>query len=256
MANIHRVDAGNPDQSLAYRCRMVSVSECVCPFMSYFSELPYDCISLVKDDRVKVTEVHGLCAARNILDRQAQVVKSTGPVEYPFVHQDLYAAWLHAGYYKRVCDWPNQRFRTCIQSSLVEQNKLILLNGVWLFRINLLPCAVHGNLWTAIKSMIHEFFDFITVHRFYLYIFTWFSIGAGGGTKIPFRRYQKQGFWIKVFSSLAYSMFVCIFSPGDTTGLFHPERIQYLQSWSLKSFNLYLLFISGKIRRWHYWQYQ
>lgn len=39
------------------------------------------------------------------------------------------------------------------------------------------------------------------------------------------KKYHRRGFWIKVFASLAYSMFVLYLSPGDTTSLYYPEGV-------------------------------
>ena len=37
------------------------------------------------------------------------------------------------------------------------------------------------------------------------------------------KKYHKQAFWIKVFSSLAFCMFILYISPGDTSTLYYPE---------------------------------
>jgi len=91
-----------------------------------------------------------------------------------------------------------------------------------------------------------NFFDFIL---FIVYIFIFYLIFYWRRRRYKdplLRRYQKQGFWIKVFSSLAYSMFVLYFSPGDTTGLFHPEGYNIYKLILKDPSNLYLLFIPGK----------
>ena len=91
-----------------------------------------------------------------------------------------------------------------------------------------------------------NFFDFIL---FIVYIFIFYLIFYWRRRRYKdplLRRYQKQGFWIKVFSSLAYSMFVLYFSPGDTTGLFHPEGYNIYKLILKDPSNVYLLFIPGK----------
>ncbi len=41
------------------------------------------------------------------------------------------------------------------------------------------------------------------------------------------RRYHAIGFWIKVFSCFAYSMFVLYISRGDTNALYYPEGLNF-----------------------------
>ncbi|MEO8768512.1 MAG: hypothetical protein ABI402_00450 [Ferruginibacter sp.] len=68
-----------------------------------------------------------------------------------------------------------------------------------------------------------NFFDYIV---FIIYIIIFYIIFAWRRRKYDdpiLRKYQRQGFWIKVFSCFAYCMFVLWISPGDTTGLYHPE---------------------------------
>jgi hypothetical protein len=39
------------------------------------------------------------------------------------------------------------------------------------------------------------------------------------------KKYHKQGFWIKVFSTVAFTIFNVYLSPGDSTGLYYNEGI-------------------------------
>lgn len=68
-----------------------------------------------------------------------------------------------------------------------------------------------------------NFFDYIV---FIIYIIIFYLLFAWRRKKYDdpvLRKYHRQGFWIKVFSCFAYCMFVLWISPGDTTGLYHPE---------------------------------
>ncbi|HCY90121.1 MAG TPA: hypothetical protein DHV17_07670 [Chitinophagaceae bacterium] len=89
-------------------------------------------------------------------------------------------------------------------------------------------------------------FDFIL---FFVYIFIFYLVFYWRRRRYKdplLRKYQKHGFWIKVFSSLAYSMFVLYLSPGDTTGLFFPEGYNIYKLILKDPSNLDLLFIQGK----------
>lgn len=60
------------------------------------------------------------------------------------------------------------------------------------------------------------------------------------------RKYQRQGFWIKVFSSFAYSIFILFFSSGDSNGLYHREGYNIYQLILHDPSNINLLFIAGE----------
>lgn len=91
-----------------------------------------------------------------------------------------------------------------------------------------------------------NFFDFI-LFVIYIFIFYLLFYWRRRRYKDPvLRKYHKQGFWIKVFSSLAYSLFVLYLSPGDTTGLFHPEGYNIYKLILKDPSNINLLFIQGK----------
>lgn len=91
-----------------------------------------------------------------------------------------------------------------------------------------------------------NFFDFII---FFVYIFIFYIVFYWRRRRYKdplLRKYHRQGFWIKVFASFAYSMFVLYFSPGDTTGLFFPEGYNIYKMILKDPSNSYLLFIPGK----------
>ena len=91
-----------------------------------------------------------------------------------------------------------------------------------------------------------NFFDFIVFFIYVIIFYILFSWRRGKYHDPVLRKYHRQGFWIKVLSSLAYSMFVLYISPGDTNGLYHPEGYN-IYKLILKDFsNIRLLFISGK----------
>ena len=60
------------------------------------------------------------------------------------------------------------------------------------------------------------------------------------------KRYHKQGFWIKVFSSVAFTIFFVYLTTGDSTSLYFPEG-QHLYELILKdpAKNIHLLFGPG-----------
>ena len=60
------------------------------------------------------------------------------------------------------------------------------------------------------------------------------------------KRYHKQGFWIKVFSSVAFTIFFVYLTSGDSTSLYFPEG-QHLYELILKdpAKNIHLLFGPG-----------
>lgn len=60
------------------------------------------------------------------------------------------------------------------------------------------------------------------------------------------RKYHKIGFWIKVFSALAYVVFSLFFAKLDSTFLYYPEGINITQLILKDPSNIHLLFISGK----------
>lgn len=70
-----------------------------------------------------------------------------------------------------------------------------------------------------------DIIDFIV---FFIYIFIFYVLFFFRRRRYntpELKKYHKLGFWIKVFSSFAYCMFVLYISPGDTTGLYYPEGV-------------------------------
>jgi len=63
----------------------------------------------------------------------------------------------------------------------------------------------------------------------------------------PFlKKYHKHGFWIRVFSSIAFTVFFVYLTPGDSTSLYYPEGY-HLYQLILKNplNNIHLLFTPG-----------
>ena len=60
------------------------------------------------------------------------------------------------------------------------------------------------------------------------------------------KKYHRQGFWIKVFSTVAYIIFSVYLSKGDSTFLYFPEGINIAKLILKDVHNVKLLFISGK----------
>ena len=91
-----------------------------------------------------------------------------------------------------------------------------------------------------------NFFDYII---FIIYIIIFYIIFAWRRKKYTdpiLRKYHRQGFWIKVFSCFAYCMFVLWISPGDTTGLYHPEGYNIYKLILNDPSNIKLIFGSAK----------
>ena len=59
------------------------------------------------------------------------------------------------------------------------------------------------------------------------------------------RKYHKQAFWIKVWGTFAFSIFVIYLSPGDTTGLYYPEGINIAKLIVKDPDNIKLIFTKG-----------
>ena len=90
-----------------------------------------------------------------------------------------------------------------------------------------------------------NFFDFIL---FFIYVFIFYLLFLWRRKRYKdplLRKYHRIGFWIKVFSCFAYCMFVLYISPGDTTGLYHPEGYNIYKLILKDPSNINLLFISG-----------
>jgi hypothetical protein len=90
------------------------------------------------------------------------------------------------------------------------------------------------------------FTDFIL---FPLYVFIFHLIFAAQRKNIKdplLKKYQKHGFWIRVFSSAAFTVFFVYLTPGDSTSLYYPEGY-HIYKLVLKDpvNNLHLIFTSG-----------
>jgi len=91
-----------------------------------------------------------------------------------------------------------------------------------------------------------SFTDFIL---FPLYVFIFHLIFSARRKRINdpvLKKYHKQGFWIKVFSSVAFTAFFVYLTSGDSTSLYFPEG-QHLYELILKdpAKNIHLLFGPG-----------
>ncbi len=90
-------------------------------------------------------------------------------------------------------------------------------------------------------------FTDIILFPFYVLIFHLiFSVRRRRINDPILKRYHKQGFWIKVFSSIAFTIFFVYLTSGDSTSLYFPEG-QHLYEIILKSpaKNIHLLFEPG-----------
>jgi hypothetical protein len=88
--------------------------------------------------------------------------------------------------------------------------------------------------------------DFLVFIVYVLIFYMLFSFRRKKYKDPLLRKYHKIGFWIKVFSSFAYCIFVVYLSPGDTTALYYPEGYN-IYSLILKDPSyIHLLFIKAK----------
>ena len=90
---------------------------------------------------------------------------------------------------------------------------------------------------------------FTDVILFPLYVLIFHLIFSARRKQMPdpvLRKYHKHGFWIKVFSSVAFTIFFVYLTPGDSTSLYFPEGY-HLSQLILKDplNNIHLLFTPG-----------
>ena len=91
-----------------------------------------------------------------------------------------------------------------------------------------------------------DILDFIF---FFIYVFIFniiFSARRKRYDNALLRKYHKQAFWIKVWGTFAFSIFVIYLSPGDTTGLYYPEGINIAKMIIKNPSNIELLMGTGK----------
>ena len=89
-------------------------------------------------------------------------------------------------------------------------------------------------------------FDFIAFF-FYTLVFAFlFSLSRKKIESEKLKAYHRNAFWVKVFASFCYSMFVLYISPGDTTTLYFPEGYNLYKLVLHDPSNLHLLFEPGK----------
>ena len=68
-----------------------------------------------------------------------------------------------------------------------------------------------------------DLLDFVVFFLYVLIYYLFFSLSRKKIKDIRLRKYHKNAFWIKVFASLCYGLFVLYISLGDTTTLYFPE---------------------------------
>lgn len=88
--------------------------------------------------------------------------------------------------------------------------------------------------------------DFV-VFPFYLLLFALIFGRLRKNSKDPLlKKYHKQGFWIKIFGCIAFTIFNAYISPGDSTGLYHKEGVNIYRLILNDFNNADLLFSEGK----------
>ena len=82
-----------------------------------------------------------------------------------------------------------------------------------------------------------------------VYVLIFYFIFSSTRKKIDdpiLKKYHRQGFWIKIFSTLCFTIFSLYISPGDSIALYYPEGVNMFHLF-LKDFtNLKYLFVAGK----------
>lgn len=91
-----------------------------------------------------------------------------------------------------------------------------------------------------------NFIDFIL---FPVYVFIFHLIFSARRKRFEnpvLKKYHKQGFWIRVISSIAFTVFFVYLTPGDSTSLYYPEGYHlYRLILNNPVHNFHLLFTSG-----------
>jgi len=87
-------------------------------------------------------------------------------------------------------------------------------------------------------------FIFFFIYVFIFYII--FYLRRKKYTDPVLRKYHRQSFWLKVFGTFSFCMFVIYLSPGDTTGLYYPEGINIAKMIMKDPSNIKLITGSGK----------
>lgn len=87
--------------------------------------------------------------------------------------------------------------------------------------------------------------DFIFFFIYVVIFYVIFSIRRKRYTQPILRKYHRQAFWIKVFGTFSFCIFVIYISPGDTTGLYYPEGVNIANLIIKDPSNIKLIFSSG-----------
>ncbi|MDQ6755767.1 MAG: hypothetical protein M3004_02420 [Bacteroidota bacterium] len=87
--------------------------------------------------------------------------------------------------------------------------------------------------------------DFL-LFPFYLLLFAFIFSRLRKNYKDPLlKKYHKQGFWIKVWGCIAFTIFNVYVSPGDSLGLYHQEGVNIFHLILHDPSNIQLLFMKG-----------
>lgn len=87
--------------------------------------------------------------------------------------------------------------------------------------------------------------DFL-LFPFYLILFTFIFNKIRNKYSDPIlKKYHKQGYWIRVWGSIAFTIFNVYMSPGDSTGLYHAEGVNIFHLILKDPSYVKLLFIKG-----------
>ncbi|MBS1735209.1 MAG: hypothetical protein JSS98_01215 [Bacteroidetes bacterium] len=90
-----------------------------------------------------------------------------------------------------------------------------------------------------------DLLDFFVFVLYTLLFYFYFSLSRKRITDIRLRKFHKNAFWLKVFASLCYSLFVLYISLGDTTTLYFPEGHHLYKLILNDPSKFHLLFMDG-----------
>ncbi|MFS8083979.1 MAG: hypothetical protein ACMG51_11045, partial [Ginsengibacter sp.] len=87
--------------------------------------------------------------------------------------------------------------------------------------------------------------DFIVFFFYVLIYYLFFSFNRKKIKNIRLQKYHSNAFWLKVFASLCYALFVLYISLGDSTTLYFPEGHHLYKSILNDPSKFHLLFMDG-----------
>ncbi|MEJ7626514.1 MAG: hypothetical protein WKF35_06615 [Ferruginibacter sp.] len=91
-----------------------------------------------------------------------------------------------------------------------------------------------------------DILDFLVFFVYIIIFYFLFKLRRNKYADPVLRKYHRDGFWIKIFSSFAYCMFTLYVSRGDTNALYFPEGLNFYNLILKDLSNIYLLFVNSE----------